>query len=265
MRADVSDAEAIWRVCIDSRPEVGLHFAALGATARPEDATRLVDVNALAPAHLAAALAQSGARRLVTCGSSSEYGPVARVMDESVAPWPDDRYGAAKLAGAALAHAICAEDGVEFLHLRPFSVYGPGEDPNRLVASVVAALLTGRPLDLTPGDQVRDFVYVEDVAAAFVRAASLEELPRAEVLNLGTGIETSVKALCAHLVDLTGADPGLLRFGARPYRPKERFCWRATTRRAACELGWRATTPLHDGLARTVAALREPPALKVVA
>ena len=98
---------------------------------------------------------------------------------------------------------VARQHGLESAHLRLFSVYGPGEDPRRLVPSVVANLLAGRPVALTPGEQVRDFVYVDDVAAALVDAALRPGIDGLTV-NVGTGVQTSVRDLCLKVAALTG-------------------------------------------------------------
>ena len=177
-------------------------------------------------------------------------------MEESSAPHPDDFYGVTKLAGGLLARVVGAQHGLETVHLRLFSVYGPGEDRRRLVASVVRALLADQPIALTPGEQVRDFVYVDDVAGAMLDAAYRPALDKVTI-NLGTGVQTSVRDLCRILANLTGGRHDLLRFGEVPYRHGERFSWRASTTHAEHTLGWRASTPLFEGLARTVENARE--------
>jgi nucleoside-diphosphate-sugar epimerase len=250
VRADITDADALNAAVATARPDVCVHLAAAGAVVREDDLDLLLAANAMAPAHLARALADAGCARLVTAGSSSEYGTVTGPMDEAAACEPDDPYGVAKLAGGLLARVVARGHGLESAHLRLFSVYGPGEDPRRLVPSVINALLEGRSVALTPGDQVRDFVYVDDVAEALLDAALRPGIDGLTA-NVGTGVQTSVRALCLKVARLTGGHE-LLRFGAVPYREGERFAWRASTERAASELGWRARTPLDEGLGLTV-------------
>jgi nucleoside-diphosphate-sugar epimerase len=174
-------------------------------------------------------------------------------MSERQAPAPDDPYGASKLAGAALVGA----SGAEAVHLRLFSVYGPGEDPARLVPSLVDAALAGRTLELSPGEQVRDFVHVEDVVDAILAAAFAPELTE-PVLNVGTGVQTTVRDVAALVARAAGVDGSCFRFGAKPYRDasRERFSWRADTSLTEQTLGWRARRTLEEGIADTVAAVR---------
>jgi UDP-glucose 4-epimerase len=254
VRGDITDADALAAAVGDARPNACVHLAAAGAVVREDDVDLLLAANALAPARLARVLADAGCARLVTAGSSSEYGTPDGPMDEAEACDPDDAYGVAKLAGGLLARVVARRHGLESAHLRLFSVYGPGEDPRRLVASVIRSLLARRPLDLTPGEQVRDFVYVDDAAEALLGAALAPGIDGLTA-NVGTGVQTTVRNLCLKVAELTGGQE-LLRFGAVPYREGERFAWRAATGRAADELGWRARTSLDDGLSLTVAAER---------
>jgi dolichol-phosphate mannosyltransferase len=248
---DPAGAEALVR---DVRPEVCIHAAAAGARARCDDVEELLAVNVAATAALTTALAAHGARRIVTLGSSSEYGTPSGAMGEELAPAPDDAYGVSKLAGGLIARALGRPAGLQTVHLRLFSVYGPGEDATRLVPTVLRAVTTRQPLDMTGGEQVRDFVYVEDVVQAVALAAWRPALDGV-IANVGTGIETTVRGLGETACRLTGADPALLRFGALPYRRGERFRWIADTRHAEQALGFRARTSLADGLRLTLGAL----------
>jgi nucleoside-diphosphate-sugar epimerase len=252
---DLTDAASLRETVNALRPDVCVHLAAAGAVVAEADVEQLLITNAVVPGLLAQTLAGCGCTRLVCAGSSSEYGPCDQAMSETRPLAPDDIYGAAKAAGGLISQAAGRAYGIDVVHLRLFSVYGPGEDERRLVAGVIRSLLAGRPLDLTAGEQVRDFVYVDDVADAFIAAACIPGLA-GETINVGSGRETSVRELCELVASLVGADPRLLRFGVRPYRPNERFSWRADTDAAARLLGWRAETSLLDGLARTVAAAR---------
>ena len=254
VRVDITDFPLLTAAVSAARPDLCIHLAAAGGVVREDPLEVMMAANAMAPAHLARALAASGAQRLVTAGSSSEYGTVDGPMDESLACDPEEYYGVSKLAGGLLARNVGRETGLETAHLRLFSVYGPGEDPRRLVGSVMRSLVSGRPIDLTPGDQVRDFVYVDDVAEALLTAALAPALDGVTV-NVGTGIQTTVRELCLRVEEATGTE-GLLRFGALPYRAGERFSWRAATAHAERTLGWRARTSLADGLRLTADAAR---------
>jgi nucleoside-diphosphate-sugar epimerase len=235
---------------------MAVHLAAVRAVVRSGGVDPdLVAVNALSGMRLAEELGRVGAARLVSCGSSSEYGSATTTLVESASLRPDDAYGATKAAGAHLALAAARAAGVEAVHLRPFSVYGAGEREERLVAGLLRALVEGRHVALTDGRQARDFVYVDDVAGAVVRALTARDVD-GEAINVGTGVETTVRHLALLAADIAGADRSLLGFGELPYRPAERFGWRASTRKALDLLRWQATTPLTVGLEHTLDAMR---------
>jgi UDP-glucose 4-epimerase len=254
VRADLREAERLEQTVFEVRPAACVHLGAAGAVVRENDLDTLLAVNVLAPAVIARGLARAGAGRLVTAGSSSEYGPVDGVMDERLAPDPDDAYGVSKLAGGLLARVLGGQAGLETVHMRLFSVYGPGEDQRRLVPSVIRSLLTGTPVALTPGGQVRDFIYVDDVADALLEAVAQPGVSGI-TLNVGSGVQSTVRELCLLAAGLTGGEE-LLGFGEVSYRPGERFSWRASTELTERALRWKANVSLREGVALTVEAAR---------
>src|SRR4029079_14258141 len=114
---------------------------------------QLARVNVTGSLALVEALAEAGCGRVVSAGSSFEYGSLEGVADEGRAGSPKDPYGSSKLAQGALVHAAGRALDLETVHLRAFQVYGPGEAPARLVPSLAASILARTPLDLTEGRQ----------------------------------------------------------------------------------------------------------------
>jgi UDP-glucose 4-epimerase len=249
VRMDVTDADAVAATVSGARPDVCVHLVAAGAVVREDDLNLLLATNAHAPARLAGELARVGCSRLVTAGSSSEYGTVKGPMDEAAACDPDDPYGVAKLAGGLLARVVARQHGLESAHLRLFSVYGPGEDPRRLVPTVIRDLLARRPVALTPGGQVRDFVYVDDVVAANLAALGVS-VPTGEtsIFNVGTGRATSVNDIWRVIEHI--AQPRVTAYH-EPARSGDVRRSVLDASRAARGLGWRPAVPIEDGLART--------------
>ena len=136
--------------------------------------------------------------------------------------------------------------------------YGPGDDPSKFVTYVLRELLGGSErIALTRGEQRRDFIYIDDVVAAFL--AILDALPGLDRglhrYEVGAGATVSIRAFVELARDLAGAHKTFLDFGALPYRPHE--VMESHVALAALEaLGWRAQVPLEEGLRRTIAAER---------
>jgi len=168
--------------------------------------------------------------------------------------WPTTEYGAAKAACWLIAQAFARRTGLELVSLRPFTMYGPMEPPGRLVPSVVRHALAGQSIDLTPGDQARDFVYVEDVADAFIAAATTDAAVGG-TFNVCTGTAVTVRDIVQRVLAATGS-ASTARFGALSYRPTELSMLSGDTSRATQILGWRARVSLDEGLDRTIAWFR---------
>lgn len=228
------------------------HLAAVGVVGETGDVRELATGNI--DSTLAGLLAaQRLGSRFLYCGSCFEYGAGAGWTEQAL-PAPTTEYGAAKAGGWLLANAFARRTGVEVISLRPFTMYGPMEPPSRLVPSVVRHALAGRPIDLTPGQQTRDFVYVQDVADAFVVAATTDAAVGG-TFNICTGTAVSVRDVVLKVLEYTESRAEA-RFGALAYRPSELPVLSGDPTHAAQVLGWRARVSLDDGLARTVAWFR---------
>lgn len=232
--------------------DVIFHLAAVGVVGDGIDVRDLVTGNV--DGTMAVLLASERLRsRLVYCGSCFEYGAGARWTEDAL-PEPTTEYGAAKAAGWLLANAFARRTGLEVVSVRPFTMYGPMEPPVRLVPSVVRRALAGQPIDLTPGDQARDFVYVEDVADAFIAAAT-SDAAVGGTFNICTGSAVTVREVVQRVLRCTDSRSEA-RFGALSYRSTELSILSGDPSRARDILGWRSRVSLDEGLARTIAWFR---------
>jgi nucleoside-diphosphate-sugar epimerase len=154
-----------------------------------------------------------GCEHLVVAGSCAEYGPSDGVVSEDARIGPWSVYGAAKTALRVLLESSWRPAGLGVTWARLFNVTGPGEDSGRLVPSVARALLRGENVPLSPGEQRRDFLDVDDVASALGWLSA----QRAEgVFNVCSGNAVTLRHLLGAIADRIGA-PTLLQFGARDY------------------------------------------------
>lgn len=132
--------------------------------------------------------------------------------------------------------------------------YGPFDDPSKFVTWVIRAMLGEvDSLDFTPGDQKREFVYIDDVVSAFMYVVqfALGQQRGTYRFEVGASEKFELKQLVQMIRRITGNVRTALKFGALPYRPHE--VMEPTTNSAALEaLGWKACVPLEDGLTRTI-------------
>ena len=201
----------------DRKFDTVFHLAAYGVN--PEDRSMRVAaaINTVFPAALVECAGAWGAV-MVMAGSSAEYAPVNGEvrLHESSALNTSSLYGASKAAGWLLAAATARQLGVPFRHLRLFNVYGPGEASHRLLPSLVRKLSAKQPVALSDGQQVRDFIYIDDVVSAFLVAeqearASLEARPMA--LNIATGTGYAVRDFARQVARGLCVEEDLLKFG----------------------------------------------------
>jgi nucleoside-diphosphate-sugar epimerase len=247
LEADIASPGAAAALLDEFRPDGVIHLAAAGVHGRAPLA-EMLRTNVTGLARFLEHPEKIGSR-LVAAGSVFEYGPCDDDITEETPCRPHCDYGLSKLLATEL---LLHRDDVDWVVLRPFGVYGPWESAGRLVPSLVSGLGAGRGVPLTDGGQVRDFVFVEDAADAFVKALHAPEARR-KVINVGSGRATSVRELA--LLAAAGGPATedrekLLHFGARPRREAEPERLVASTARARELLGWEATTSLDEGLAR---------------
>lgn len=231
-----------------------VHCAAYGVDYRQNDLEAALRVNVLASVRLQAAAAGA---RFVHVGTAYEYGPAEGVQAENFCPAPRGIYGVSKLAGSMAVLDRAAANGGQAAVVRPFGMYGPWEGEHKLVPLVMRSMLKGDVVELTPGEQIRDYVYVGDVATACVRAVMASVFPSGCIINLGSGSETTLRALVEAAAQAVDGDLSLLRWGAKPYRPDEIMRTQGTCARARDLLGWVPETSLASGMAITAAAERE--------
>ncbi len=236
------------------QPEVVAHLAAQAAVPRSvSDPAFDASVNVLGGINLLNCCRRFGVRRIIYSSSGGAgYG------DTDVLPTPEDHptrpaspYGITKVTMEMYVSAWGPLFGVSGISLRYANVYGPRQDPEGeagVVAIFSQRLLKGQtPIINGDGEQTRDYVYVEDVAAANLRA-----LERPEVVgcvNVGTGIETSVNELHRALTRAAGLEVAAQHGPAKPGEQR-RSCLSPAL--AKQRLGWAPSVPLRDGLARTL-------------
>jgi dolichol-phosphate mannosyltransferase len=259
---DLTDEVAVRSFLREARPAAIYNCAAYGAYSVQMDPRRIFDVNLMAVRHLLEGVrGLPGFRAFVQAGSSSEYGFNCSAPAEDAGTWPDSDYAVSKLGATALVRLYARKYGVPAFALRLYSLYGPFEDFSRLVPTLLQKAAEGSWPPLVSPMISRDFVYVDDAVGAFdavvARAPALEP---GSVFNVGTGLRTTLGELTAVVRELFGvaAEP---RFQSMPDRSWDHSGWYADPRRAAAELGWRATTSLRDGLAATARWIERNPGL----
>jgi len=253
-RLDLRDTAALQKLFRQFRFSAVIHLAASGVSAEAENFEDMVAINTLASAALARTALASGIERFLYVGSGFEYRPQAHAMDESTPLGAPNLYGASKAAGWMLLDTLHRVEGLPLVTVRPFSIYGPGENPAKLVPYTILQALHREPIRLTLGSQVRDYVFVEDVVEA-LRLALGAPSAVGQVYNIGAGPHDarSVRQLLEEILSLMGAPRRLCWFDRSSRGRRDPPYLVSDPTKAHVELGWRPRVTLEDGLARTIA------------
>jgi nucleoside-diphosphate-sugar epimerase len=200
------------------------------------------------------AFAEQGGVRIVSAGSCLEYDWSYGYCSEERTPCsPHTVYGVCKQALQMLTSAFATTNGMTSAWGRMFNLYGPHEHPDRLVASVIRSLLVGEPARCSHGNQIRDYLFAQDAADAFV---ALLESDITGPINIASGQPVAVKEIVLRIGTLLGA-AHLIRLGAIPEAPTDVPLVVADVGRVTRELNWRPQYDLDSGLTRTIEWWRE--------
>jgi nucleoside-diphosphate-sugar epimerase len=201
---------------------------------------------------LVRAFSEVGGRRAVLAGTCAEYDWSGTCCGPGTPLNPSTLYGVCKNALRQMAEAYAEAAGLSLAWARIFFAFGPGEQPGRVVASVARALAEGRAARCTAGTQIRDFLYVKDLASAF---AALVASDVRGTLDVGSGVGRTLRDVLTRLQTIAERE-NAVEFGVVPGRAEPPAIVADVTRLRS-EVGWEAPVGLDDGLAETLAWWRD--------
>jgi nucleoside-diphosphate-sugar epimerase len=248
-QGDVADYEAARKIVAEVKPDVIYHLSGM-VSASPNVELVLPTFHSLLAStiNFLTLSTEAGCRRIVLIASLTE--PKASA-DE---PVPASPYAAAKWASSLYGRMFQRLYGTPCVMVRPFMVYGPGQDRRKIVPSVIDSMLRGQAPQLSSGRWQADWVYVDDVIEGFLRAAQADGVDGL-TLDFGSGTLTSIRDMVCKLVNLMHAtlSPNFGAFPDRPFEPVRT----AEIEETYARLGWRASTPLEVGLQKTIVWYRD--------
>lgn len=252
-RGDVSDRPKLWTLL--QEVDVVYHLAARVSV--PESVLYPRDYNTVnvgGTVALMEAMRDVGVRRVVLASSGAIYGDLGnQPLRETDTPNPRSPYAVSKLAAEFYVRTIGELWGIETVSLRIFNAYGPGQHlpashPPVLPYFLQQALRAGTLVVHGDGNQMRDYVYVDDVVGAMVAASTAPDI-NGSVINIGSGVGTSVRELAKRVLDVTGGQPEVI------YNSKTSggvSCLTADLTLAEEKLGYHPSIKLDDGLRLTL-------------
>jgi len=246
-KADVRSREKIFAEIHEFRPTHVINAAAKGVdpTAKLEPGA-LEDVNVKGALNVQAECGAGGVQRMLHFGSCFEYGSHEGDIEENFALKPSTPYAESKAEASKRLLAEAGKHKCATMVLRLFGIWGPGERPHRLVPQIIAARQTQRPLPLTHGKQVRDFTFVDDMAADIVSLALAPGFDNG-VINVGSGEALPVLNFALSVARALKCED-LLQPGALPERPGEMKRLVASVKKLSTLIQMKPRTSIENGL-----------------
>jgi UDP-glucose 4-epimerase len=254
------DIESVTRVVDQIRPDWIFHLAVYGAFSTQMDVQWMVQTNIHGTINLVEACLKTGFESFVNTGSSSEYGFKDHPPAETEALEPNSPYAASKAAGTLFCRQTARQQHVHLPTLRLYSVYGPYEDPTRLVSTLIVRGLQGELPPLVGPETARDFVHVDDAVEAYLLAATHPGQEPGAIYNVGVGEQTTVReavTVARHVLEIP-AEPS---WGTMPARSWDTSVWVSDNRRIRQQLGWAPRYDFLHGFTATVEWFRAHPDL----
>jgi len=246
--ADLADAAGVNVAFQAAKPEWVFHLAT--ARGEPDDFDVFLHGNIIGAANLISGCRRYRPDRLIVFGSSLEYGHRDLPLREDMALAPSSLHGSTKACASLLFQQAHRSEGLPVTVLRLFSVFGPWEGSARLLPKAILAGLEGRDLHLTPPGIRRDYVFVDDVVEASLLAVATEATT-GEIINVGTGIQTTNEDLVAAIDRLTNGRMRIVAYDY-PVHDTDANHWVGDMRKCRTLLKWTPPTTLGEGLRTTL-------------
>jgi polyisoprenyl-phosphate glycosyltransferase len=255
IHCDITSKGNVSEIFKTIKPQTVFNLAAYGAYSKQDNANLIYETNLIGTLNILQESA--GINAYVHAGSSSEYGLNSREPKEEDPLEPNSHYAVSKVSAASLIKYFARFHNIPAVNLRLYSIYGPWEEPDRLIPTLVETASHGKWPPLVSPDISRDFVYINDCLESFVLAA-IHMRPEiyGHSINIASGEKTSMK----QLAELTrkefnvAAEP---QWGSMPDRKWDLHEWVGNPAKAKELLGWQAMTSLVQGLRLTAEWHRE--------
>ena len=250
---DLNDFGAVRSLIKQIKPDVIFHLAAYGVDYRQQGIHQTIDININASVNLFEAFLTNKGNRFIHTGSCFEYGHKNMPISEDELLNPTSVYGASKASSVHLLSDMAkGMQSGDLVILRPFGVFGEYEGLHRFVPQVIDKLKCGHAVQMTLGEQIRDYIYIDDLIDAYILAAVVPLENKVEIINIGSGKGIAMKDFALTIFKPFGLGNDLLQFGAMPYRPDEMMYLVANVDKAKSLLGWEPKVPIEKGIEYTI-------------
>jgi nucleoside-diphosphate-sugar epimerase/glycosyltransferase involved in cell wall biosynthesis len=225
-------------------------LVAYGAYSKQDDVELTYETNFMGLLHLLEIASQFSIKAYVHAGSSSEYGLNAAAPGEDDPLLPNSHYAVTKASAAQMIKFYGTVKEMPVVNLRYYSIYGPYEEPDRLIPMLITKGMQAEYPPLVQPDISRDFVYVDDAVYATLLSATNREALQGKSLNIASNTKTTIRSIATVVKEIFGmqTEPSWGQMQNRKWDLKE---WYGNATLAKNLIGWENETTLKDGLIQT--------------
>lgn len=248
--SDLNDSTRLHQLLQKIHPDIIYHLASHGAYHYQRNQKEILQTTIFGTLNLLNAAIATNVQIVINTGSSSEYGTKDHPMKEGELIEPNSYYAVGKSAQTLLCQQFAREEKLPVITLRLFSVYGPFEEPGRLVPTLIQRATLNQDLPLARPDTARDFIYVDDVVKAYLETARHPE-HSGNIFNIGSGKQSSLEDIVSNIITITKSASRPI-WNAYPSRPFDTSIWVADIQKSHNLLNFQATTSLEEGLRKHI-------------
>lgn len=250
-KCNLLNAEEIQKTIKTYRPKTIFNLSAYGAYSKQTDIDKIYRTNFLSTVNLIETLKQYSFSAYIHAGSQSEYGLNATTPKETDELMPNSHYAVSKTAVHYLLKYYGIVEKLPVAHLRLYSVYGPWEEPDRLIPVLLQKAKEKKLPQFVDGKISRDFIFIDDVIDAMILVAEkLSPQQYGDVFNIATGKKTTMKELALLAKKLFDIDENPV-FNTMKQRNWDIKNWYGNPEKMKKIFGWKAKTSLQEGLKKT--------------
>ena len=248
---DLQDAGPLKEAVAKIKPDWIFHLAANGAYSWQTDVREIINTNLIGTVNLVESCISSGFETFVNTGSSSEYGFKDHAPIENEFIEPNSYYAIAKSSATMFCQFMARTQKVQIPTLRLYSIYGPYEEPNRLMPTIIINGLAGKLPPLVDPNIARDYVSADDCIEAYIRAATAKTDDPGAVYNVGSQVQVSL----AEVVDVARKILNISEqpnWGSMPNRKWDTSVWVSNSEKIKTDIGWQTRDSFEDGFLKMV-------------
>lgn len=249
-KINLLEKQRLSKLMHDIKPNVIFHLANLGLYGGVDSPIEeYIKINLVGTNNLIESTHNTNYECFINTGSSSEYGDKLSPMKEVNVCQPSTNYALTKLASTLYAQAYAKKNKKPLATLRLFSPFGPFDHPARFISQMILKLLKSEEISIKSPQDVRDYIFIEDVVNAFLACMKSSDRLSGEIFNIGSGKQTSIITILNLLRNLIRSK-SKINYGSSS--KKDKIVWQADIKKAKQKLGWEPKIALTQGVEETV-------------